>query len=272
MRDPLDELENFTNPGLTMDPLPVAEVRRRGTRMRRRNNALAAIGGVAAVAIIATPLAMAATGNRTDTTPPVTTQPPSPTQSVTQSVTWKREIPADFPIADGMPEGTTVDKIPAPTGLVVCGTEAGTTLTPSGSRRSLASASFEEGPEGTEVRTIALFPDDSAAIAATAALEDLVAGCTTDPNGTGDTLLNELGPGSLGGDASYVVTQQAQDSDGVLSQLTTMEVVRTGNAVYVVSSFTSAGGQQVVDGEVQRLAESSAPVIDAMCIFSADPC
>ena len=53
MPDPIDELENFSTPGLR-GPLPAAEVRRRGTRLRRRNNALAAIGGVAAVAIIAT--------------------------------------------------------------------------------------------------------------------------------------------------------------------------------------------------------------------------
>ena len=73
--------------------------------------------------------------------------------------------------------------------------------------------------------------------------------------------------GDLGGDASLVVTQQAQGSDDLLYDLTTMEVVRTGNAVYVVSSHTSAGGQQVVDTEVQRLAERSAPVIAAMDVF-----
>ncbi len=57
MPDPMDELENFTSPGLTMDPLPAAEVRRRGTRLRRRNTALAAAGGVLAVAVIAAPFA-----------------------------------------------------------------------------------------------------------------------------------------------------------------------------------------------------------------------
>ncbi len=37
----IDELENFSIPGPPMTPLPAAEVRRRGTRIRRRNNALA---------------------------------------------------------------------------------------------------------------------------------------------------------------------------------------------------------------------------------------
>jgi hypothetical protein len=236
--------------------------------MRRRNNALAAIGGVAAVAIIATPLAMAASGDRTDTTPPVTTQPPSPTQSVT----WKREIPADFPIADGMPDGTQVGPESAPSGLTVCGADAGAVVSSGPGAVADAGASFSDGVESTTARTLTLYADDEAAIAATTALDELVTGCGTDPNGTGDPLLNEVSAGSIGGDASLVVTQQAQGSDGLLSQLTTMEVGRTGNAVYVVSSYTDAGGQQVVDTEVQRLAEQSAPVTDVMCVFAANPC
>ena len=110
MPDPLDELENFTDPGLTMNPLPASEVRRRGTRMRRRNHALAALGGVAAVALIATPLAMAATNDRTDTTPPPATQSPSPT------ATWVQQIPADFPLTDDMSQGAASDRWPATAG------------------------------------------------------------------------------------------------------------------------------------------------------------
>jgi hypothetical protein len=262
MRDPIDELEHFTDPGLTMNPLPASEVRRRGTRMRRRNNALAAIGGVAAVAIIATPLAMAASNDRTDTTPPPATESPSPT------VTWLQEIPEDFPIDRGLAGSDQGDSLNASADLSVCGSDA-TALVTTGPD-VVAGAGAESGvpdSEGGEARTLTLYADDRAAIAATTALEELVTGCGTDPNGTGDPLLNEVKAGDLGGDASLVVTQQAQGSDGLLSQLTTMEVVRTGNAVYVVSSFTSAGGQQVIDGEVQRLAESSAPIIEAMTVF-----
>lgn len=268
MPDPIDELEHFTTPGLTMNPLPASEVRRRGTRMRRRNNALAAIGGVAAVAIIATPLAMAATNNRTDTTPPPATQPPSPT------VTWVQEIPADFPLTDGMPEGTEVGPTAAPSGLTVCGADAGAVVSAGPGHGATAGASTAETSTdgGTEARTLTLYADEAAAIAATGALEELVAGCATDPNGTGDPLVNAATAATVGGDASLVVTQQAQGSDDLLYDLTTMAVVRTGNAVYVVSSHTSAGGQQVVDGEVERLTEQSAPVVDAMCTFAADPC
>ena len=113
MPDPIDELENFSDPGLAMNPLPASEVRRRGTRMRRRNNALAAVGGVAAVAIIATPLAMAATNKSTDTTPPVTN--PSP------SVTWVQEIPADFPLTDRhAPRNDSTRRLRAPADADAC--------------------------------------------------------------------------------------------------------------------------------------------------------
>jgi hypothetical protein len=265
--DPIDELESFTTPGLTMDPLSASEVRRRGTRMRRRNHALAAIGGVAAVAIIATPLAMAATGDRNDTTPPPATHSPSP------SARWVQQIPADFPLTDGMARGTASGPLAGDSGLVICGANADAIVSDDRTAGDVAGAGYaEHGSEGTEARTLTLYGDDAAAIAATDALQELVTECGTDPNGSGDTLLNEVSSASIGGDASFVVTQQAQGSDGLLSDLTTMVVVRTGSAVYVTSSHTSAGGQQVVDSEADRLARKSAPVIDAMCAFSADPC
>ncbi|GAA4712643.1 hypothetical protein [Nocardioides conyzicola] len=265
MRDPLDELDHFTDPGPTMNPLPASEVRRRGTRLRRRNHALAAIGGAAAVAIIATPIALAA--NRTTSSDPQPVKP-SPT------VTWVTQIPADFPLTDGLPDGTRVGSKAAPTGITACGTDPGAVASSGAGAGATSGASVsEQGTDGgTETRTLTLYDDDAAAAAATNALEDLVSGCPTDPNGTGAPLVNAVGPGSLGGDASLVVTQQAQIDADLLADLTTMVVVRNGNAVYVVTSHTSAGGPQVVDSETARLTEGSQPVVEAMCAFSADPC
>ena len=77
MPDPIDELENFSIPGPAMTPLPAADVRRRGDKIRRRNNTLAAVGGLAAVAVIAAPFAIFAGGQQSDTTPGPATQPPS---------------------------------------------------------------------------------------------------------------------------------------------------------------------------------------------------
>ncbi len=74
MSDPMDELSNF-EPGVPMSPIPAAEVRRRGERLRRRNAALVVGGAVAAIVLIAVPLAVVASGGEDDRGTP---QPAAP--------------------------------------------------------------------------------------------------------------------------------------------------------------------------------------------------
>lgn len=57
MRDPIEELGNF-DPGVPVSPLPAAEVRARGDRLRKRNTALVVGGAALAVALIVTPIAV----------------------------------------------------------------------------------------------------------------------------------------------------------------------------------------------------------------------
>lgn len=56
MPDPLDELAGF-DPGPSMNPMPPADVRRLGDRLRRRNTAVAGVGAALAVALVAAPIA-----------------------------------------------------------------------------------------------------------------------------------------------------------------------------------------------------------------------
>jgi len=73
MSDPIDKLASF-DPGPAMNPLPPSEVRRRGDRARRRHTALVVGGAVAAVVLIATPIAVLANrdgGGRTQPAGPV---------------------------------------------------------------------------------------------------------------------------------------------------------------------------------------------------------
>src|SRR5688572_3820996 len=103
MSDPIHDLEHFNEQGLTVNPLPAAEVRRRGNRMRRRNNAVAAIAGVAAVAIVAVPLGMyAANGDGRSLEPPPLDPGPSRTTESTVEPQWRQQIPAGFPLAEGL--------------------------------------------------------------------------------------------------------------------------------------------------------------------------
>ncbi|GAA4734529.1 hypothetical protein GCM10023350_17680 [Nocardioides endophyticus] len=247
MRDPLDELENFTDPGLTMSPLPASEVRRRGTRMRRRNNALAAIGGVAVVAIIATPLAMAATGNRTDTTPPVTNPSPS----------WVTKIPAGFPLAEGLPTPVQTSASYDSPVTDVC---AGAGWGPTGSYE-VQQATYTES-EGGSTHTLALYPTAGEAELALTALSAEMQACVLQTEG------KQRWVGVLpsdDGDQSLVYANHYSDGGDVDA----VQLVRVGNAI--LQATTSSLGAPAED-TAALVQERSAPVIDAMCAFAADPC
>jgi len=249
MHDPLDELENFSTPGLTMNPLPASEVRRRGTRMRRRNHALAAIGGVAAVAIIATPLAMAASSNRTDTTPPVTTQSPSP------SVTWVQEIPADFPLAEGLPTPVRTDASYESQVTDICGGWA----PPESS--DVRQAVFTES-EGGSSHALALYPTEGEAALALTSLGAQTQACAIQTEGKQRWV--DVSP-SDDGDQSLVYVNHYSDA----GDIDVVQLVRVGNAILQAQAWSNGVPPEQTTALVE---ERSAPVIDAMCVFSADPC
>ncbi|WP_155992834.1 hypothetical protein [Nocardioides sp. URHA0020] len=254
MPDPMDELEHFTTPGLTMDALPAAEVRRRGTRLRRRNHALAAIGGVAAVAIIATPLAMAAGNGRTDSTPPPATQSPSP------SVAWVREIPADFPLADGLP-GTTRS------GFVRSDADAcpGLGWSPDGPPATVAvSQVVQKETEGDWTRTLAVYADEESATRSRLDLAARVAQCAATTDGRSRSTEDVArDAGSL-----VYVDHVSEAGDAFVHR-----VVQVGNALLLDTTYSmGTGDPAVVEQAADLLETKSAPVVDAMCVFSADPC
>jgi hypothetical protein len=259
MRDPIEELENFTSPGLTMTPIPASEVRRRGTRLRRRNTALATAGGVLAIAVIAAPLAVLANNNSSK----ADVDPVRPTE-------WNQTIPASFSLTPGMPNGSTQSNASGVDPIETCG-ETAWSVEGSPGPVDVAGATYAEPrSEGAQARTLALYADDTAAAAALTQLRDSVVGCPTDPNGSGAPLVNDVVELSSGDDALFLFTNQAKDG-ALLSDMTSYEVVRSGNALYLVSSFSSVGGEQGV-GAFDQLDHASQPVIDQLCVFSADGC
>jgi hypothetical protein len=87
MSDPIEELSNF-DAGVPVNPMPAAEVRRRGERLRRRNAALVVGGAALAVALVAIPIAVFAgdDGGRP--------QPAGPSGLTTKALLTADEVPA----------------------------------------------------------------------------------------------------------------------------------------------------------------------------------
>ena len=266
MRDPMDQLESFTEPGLTMTPLSPAEVRRRGDRLRRRNTALTAVGVAAAVAVTATPLAIFA-GNHQRTTPD-----PAPAP-----VVWRHEIPADFPIADGMPSAradgsdVAVDDAAVVDNLTVCGETAySSRSTPRAV--DIVGADYS-GNENGSGRTLALYADADAAEQHLTSLRTAVETCPAEtPDADGWGARYDLWPTALG-EESLAYTRRGTDSAGLRGDMEYFQVVRVGNALLLSSGYTEGGSadafaQETVDG----VAEDSADVVAEMCVFSAEGC
>jgi hypothetical protein len=264
--DPLESLDHFSE-GMHVSSLPASEVRRRGDRMRRRNTALATVGGVVAAAVfIGTPVAlMNGSNDKTGPDP----APPAPSQSDdAKPPTWRTEIPAGFPVTQGM----TDQGQPAEGGtdaFDLCDTayptSRGTAYT--------QTWSYSDDGESYVRRTFQLWPDDRAASESLDLLEAAVQACPqrTTPGGE-DIVESKLVDFSTGGDASLTFVQQIVADDGLVSQLSTIEVTLVGNAVLVDSSYGSAAGDDVIEFETQRLADRSAVTREAMCVFAADPC
>jgi hypothetical protein len=271
--NPLESLDHFSE-GLHVNALPATEVRRRGDRMRRRNTALATVGGVVAAAVfIGTPVALLSGNNDEDGVQPA---PPAPTQTDDPgSGQWLTEIPAEFPLADRFPETNGLDGSPTEvvddprvTPIELCDI-SWPTVTPV----DATGVSYTGESEDTGTRVLMLLEDDAAAAAALSELRDSVQACPHQPTGGGDSvLLSSLVDFDLGTEESVVVAQQVQFDDGLISDLTVTEVARSGNAVWIETSYGSAAGPDVIEFETERLRERAAVPLGAMCAFTADGC
>ncbi|HEX2772805.1 MAG TPA: hypothetical protein VHN18_10295, partial [Micromonosporaceae bacterium] len=136
-----------------------------------------------------------------------------------------------------------------------------------------AGASYAEAGTGSSSgRTLVLYADEKAAGTALAAIEDGVRACPVQRQGSGAPLVHEVVDAELPADESLVFTQQARMDAQLLADLTVFQVARVRNALYVATSSTSAGGPQVVEAEVRRLAEQSAPVLSDLCVVASGRC
>jgi hypothetical protein len=259
----LDELAGF-DPGTPTRMLPPSEVRRRGDRRRRTTTLVVAGAALAAAVAVGTPVALLAGPADRGQVHPMPS-PPVPTPAPG----WVTTVPADFPLTAGFPDedatpgsGLSADPNMAPVcdGAGVEGFVDDRVVTYSGESEDRA------------VRVLALYPDGAAARAQLASLRTAINGCGPAPIADGTTAVYAPVPADLGTEESFAYTQQVRHDDGLLSDLTYVQVARTGNALYLESSYGAAGGDQVVAAEAERLLEGATAPLQEMCRFAEHPC
>jgi hypothetical protein len=272
----INDLDHFDE-GLPVTPLPASEVRRRGDRLRRRNTVLATVGGVTAAAVfIGTPVALVANHDTADDVRPA---PPGPTSSETSTPgsRWVTTVPDGFPLGAGFPE-TNADGTPTKvnhsgTEWAASGPFPDVSCAPPGSFEPVAAAGYSYTGEGEETltRTLVLLADGPAAQAAMAGIRSDAEACQNIQLEHG-RLVTRVENLDLGTEESLVLSQQVEEKDGTISGLFVTEIARTGNALFTNSSYGSAGGDQVVAFETDRLRERAGQVLSSMCLFSSEPC
>lgn len=264
--------EGFTDAMSTVTPLPPSEVRRRGDRRRRRNQAAVAFAGVAAAAAIVTPVALTAGGGSGQRDLPVATDTPTATTPA-KVVT---EIPQGFPITDGMggESGIPAKVVPydpnAADGLMalhVCVGPAGDNLAWDAATASDALlASWSDGIEGGEFRTLATYPDEATASAIVQGVAETVTGCAKPAVGERGPFPVELGAPDLGDETYAYVDQYLEEDTGNPDGSGTMYViVREGNALLLLSAYTPvASDPAAMEFNIENTRKQLTGVVAAM--------
>lgn len=264
-----DVFATFRTEGTTVDPMPAAQVRRRGDRRRRRNHALASLGGVAAAfLVIGTPLAVLDSGDRDAPAPPIASSPAAPQ--------WRQTVPGSFDLTPGIngadPAGNvTQESAPAVATIERCGEVV---FDATDGTVDVLGASYRPAePTDTGAdRTLALYPDARAADQALTRIRTAATGCDTEEYGAGDTRVHELVGSRLPADDSAVLIERIRfaGEEFFNGELTVVQVARVGNALLVTEGFSAGPGadDRLVADEVRRHREQVVDVLDAMAVFA----
>lgn len=284
MSDPIHDLENFNSEGLPVNPLAPSEVRRLGDRMRRRRNATAVVAGVAAVAVIAAPIALYA--GRDDRSAPnpepgpassttaspdvVETTPPTP-EPVRALV---KEIPEGFPLAVGWPDDDQAES-----------EEQGLT----GPNRKLDSLLFEmcgntfddppyvdrlranwTNPEDYRDRQLTTYADAGAAVDAVSSLTDFYRACPEEEVSDGYTRVRTVQRTQVGGE-SWALAQHLEFEGAPAISIYVVHVIRLGRAVLIDTS-ASEGSKGDIDVTIAGMTTNTVEPVSRMCVFTEAGC
>jgi hypothetical protein len=243
-------------------PPDPAEIRRRGERRGRRTTIAAVVGAVALVVAVVAPVA-ALTHGDDKTTPPVIT----PTRTPTPNGQWRLAIPDDFPLGDGVPmpgEASASMRRGETTPLTWCGSHlwSADQLPASTDVASATNSDVVGTADGTDTRTLAVYPDAETAKQIVAVIEQALDGC----------------PGSGSGESERAERMADEEAWLLTSASTPRQVAsllslkRVGNALLLQQDGLRGQDQSTA---AQRLADIRAGqrhVVAAMCLFAADAC
>lgn len=233
-----------------MNPLTPSEVRRRGDRMRRRNNGVMALGAAAAVAVVATSgVFVAGALDGTNDSAPGPAGDPSPT--VVEDVNLD-----GFPIAAGLGGVKPTDE-DLMGQLEYCGQQPLAGLSPAAVRSAEMS-----GGDASVRRTVYLLDSPEASVAAHQSLLDAAGECAEDPDNEGDIEVHRDGEGWPG---STVVLDRARGEQLPEPAVDVVDVVSAGSALLVTSTATYPAGD--IDKNVATVRSDDQKVMLAMADF-----
>ena len=274
MPDPLEELSKSR---LDVTPLPAAEVRARGDRLRRRRATLSVVGAATAVAAVVVAVSVAGGGaDQGAPAPPATSSPaPAPSQPVSPSPGGAvvNEIPPDFPLdidqltmaRDGGQVTGPSEQAPGVAPVRRCGTD----IWPVTGQDRLASRAT--GAEHVEERELVTYLDAEAAVNVMTMVRQALEGCPTEtvegPDGNPATLVHQVVDDDLGYDSVTVASYLDNGAPG----LTVLRFVRVGSAV-LAEALSGEGSAPTVDANVKTLDAVSLALAAEMCVFTEAGC
>lgn len=184
------------------------------------------------------------------------------------------EVPADFPLAAGLPatngdDATPVEVTDRPTWTEVrlCGEVAWSRQVPL-AVSDLAGASYTGEAEDSRSRLLALYADPAGARQALDALVAAYTACGVEGVGGTDQVHEVVatGPGSA------TVTHRYRGDQGFDTGLELVQLRVVGRALFLGSYYAEANGDQAsVDAFTAFAERSSQPVWDAMAVFADRP-
>lgn len=305
MRDPFEELKHLT--GDSSLPLPPAEVRRRGDRMRRRRHVLQTVAAAAAVAVVVSGGALAS-AQLTHTAPPPgpakhhdvpkpsdpEPSEPAPSEEPAPEHGWVTTVPDDLGQAlfDSLPAPVEGESTFTSAGLKVpwkalpCGDVDEKSTGPQlrntwypglDDERTDQRFALIQPPEQTDARQLVVYEDGETAAAVIEAIRDQTEGCGPLESIPGITEFRwSARPFDFGGDEGMLLggAEFVLDSDkrGIGRQL--IGLTRQGNAVLtvVLSDESSAHPDDLTEPEAADLVELTTRFSGEMCIFAVDAC